>query len=531
MAARTRMTYQSSQSDRRLKNIVVVGGGTAGWLSALYAKSVLPSSNVTVVESEDIGILGAGEGSTPQLIDFFDYVGIPISRLIKETASTIKSGIKFTNWKNDNNYYYHSFLVQNNLGFEGYRLHANSTSAPTSLIGSVIDSEDLSKSDYISKLSEQHKAPFQIRNNSSADSVDPIFRYHSDAVFSVHFDANKLASLLKDVALERGVHHVEGTVSSSVLDAYGDIKQLKLDGHSNTIDVDFIFDCTGFARVFIGKTFNANWKSHADKLPVNAAVPFFLPQDKKIPAYTESIAMKYGWMWKIPLQDRYGCGYVYDSSLISEKQAVEEIESYLGFEPKYPRKDKGGFKFSAGYYTEPWQKNCIAVGLASGFIEPLEATSIWVTIMTLQNALSNLEVMTSRDTRNADQFNKRFVEINNQIADFIYFHYMSNRTDTEFWKKFTVENAPERVKDILSTWEHRLPYYDQHQGELFGMQNWVSIAAGVERLNKNLITKSYNNSPALQEAHRRYKDLKRRQDFTVKNSVDHREFLEEVGNG
>jgi tryptophan halogenase len=234
-------------------------------------------------------------------------------------------------------------------------------------------------------------------------------------------------------------------------------------------------------------------------------------------------------MWKIPTKERYGCGYVYDSSLITEEEAVKEIEEYLGYEPFYPRKNKGGFKFSAGYYEEPWKNNCIAVGLASGFIEPLEATSIWVTIQTLKNVFSNVEVLSSLDDRNARDFNRKFREMSDAVVDFIYFHYMSGRTDTEFWTKFSIENAPDNVKNMLETWEYRLPQFNDFTNEVvWGMGSWMVVAAGIDKLNTDVIKQSYDFSFSQRESANFYSDMKNRQNIALNSCVDHNTFLEEL---
>ena len=519
----------SDSRKRSLQDVVVVGGGTAGWLTALYAKVALPNSNVTVVESDDIGILGAGEGATPQLISVLDYLGIPVSVLISKAGATVKSGIKFTNWKNDGTHYYHPFYVlDNNLGLEGLGVDPHRTSLPPSFVTNVVRDEDVNVIDYISKVCESLKVPFQVRNYPDLDPYNNIYRFHSTALFSLHFDARKLAQTLKEIATDRGIRRVEGTVESTVDNEYGEITQLILKSNNDKIDVDFLFDCTGFARVFSQKKYNSPWHSHSSRLPVDTAIPFFLPHDgEKIPAYTESIAMKYGWMWKIPTQERFGCGYVFDSSLVTAEDAVKEIEELVG----HPIESPKTFKFSAGYLTQPWSNNCIAIGLSSGFIEPLEATSIWTTIMSLQYVFSNVEVLSSTDARHAEHFNSRFSDVNDQIVDFVYFHYMTGRDDTEFWKKFNnLDNAPERVQKMLHDWEYRLPQYDDHLGKLFALLSWLSVGRGIGRLNSKLFKDAYNESPALQTAALGYNLLKNRQDFAATYTIDHSDFLRKVKN-
>lgn len=506
-----------------------MGGGATGWITALYAQRVMPETKITVIESEEIGILGAGEGSTPHLINFLDFVGIPTSDLIKHADATIKNGIKFTNWKNKKDYFYHGFSVFNGLDFDGCNVNENAISINSSFVSNSVFSKNINESSFVNKVSEKNKVLFKEKDQKPSNLLNNILNFETLGYFSVHFNASKLANLLKGVAQDRGIIRVEGTVDSIYEDNNGNISSVGIG--EKRFELDFIFDCSGFARKIIGKHYSSKWKSHSDKLPVDSAVPFFIPikENEPVPAYTEAIAMKYGWMWKIPTKERFGCGYVYDSTLISETQAMQEIEKYLGYEPFYPRKDKGSFKFSAGYYEEPWKNNCIAVGLASGFIEPLEATSIWVTIQSLKAVFSNVENLSFLDKRYASHFNKKFRDMSDEVVDFIYFHYMSKRSDTEFWKKFSIDNAPPKIQKMMESWEYRLPEFDDFNGDsTWGMNSWLVVASGIDQLNSQLIKKSFDISFAHKEAAKSYQYFKEQQDYAVNACVDHKLFLEEL---
>jgi tryptophan halogenase len=350
---------------RSLKNIVVLGGGATGWITALYAERVMPDSTITVIESDEIGILGAGEGSTPHLINFLDFVGIPVSDLVKNADATIKNGIKFTNWNNDGKNFYHGFYIFNNLDFNGCNIHERASSIDSAFVANCVFGDNINDYSFTKKVSEKNKVPFLYKSiNADLMVENPIINFESLSYFSIHFNASKIANYLRDVAVSRGVIRVEGVVDLIKEDETGGISELII--RDQSIPVDFLFDASGFSRFVIGNHYKSKWKSHSDKLPVDSAVPFFIPIDDKepIPTYTEAIAMKYGWMWKIPTVERYGCGYVFDSSLIAVEEAKKEVEEYLGHEIVSPRT----LKFSAGYYEEPWRNNCVAVGLASGFI-------------------------------------------------------------------------------------------------------------------------------------------------------------------
>jgi len=507
-------------------NIVIAGGGTAGWITALYVKTKLPEADVKLVESEEIGILGAGEGTTPTFINFLDSVGIPLSRLIQHTNTTIKNGIKFTNWKNDSSHYYHGFLSSGEVGLNAFD---NPNTLPeTSLLTAINQGEgySLSEIDFLEIYGEKNKVGFELHPEYSGQIIsDPIFKYLMHSYYAAHFDAAKIADLLKEIATsERGIERIEGKIVKVNQDETGDVSEIVL-GSGKAIPVDFIFDCTGFSRKIIGELYSSKWISHQDRLTVNAAIPFFLPMGASIPAYTESLAMKYGWLWKIPLQHRYGCGYVFDSNIVSPDEAKKEVDDLLGFEVESPRT----LKFTAGYYETPWIKNCIAVGLSGGFIEPLEATSIWVSILTLKNALDNLDTFLVRNQETIDEFNKKFVSANSQVMNFIYLHYMSGRKDTDFWKPYQeVERAPEDIQSLLSTWSYRIPEYKDFRGQMFPFESWISVAEGVGRLNTEVYKRTYENNRIFDLVGDSYEVFKNNQKDVASRCADHKEFLEDL---
>ena len=504
------------------KNIVVVGGGSAGWMTALYIKKLYSSFDVTVVESKEIGILGAGEGSTPQIVNFLDTIGVELSDIIKNCDATLKNGIKFTNWNNDGRFFYHPFAVNphTHLSLNGFQ--SDLKTSPI-LVSSLFKDRSYSEVDFMEKVSEQNKIPFVFKN-SSKDSLKN--GYDILAAYSIHFNAMKFANRLKEIGIERGISVIESIIKDINLDKENNVESLTLENNEKVF-CDFVFDCSGFHRLVIGKTFNSKWKSYKDFLPVDSAVPFFIEMTEEIPPYTEAIAMKYGWMWKIPLQNRFGCGYVYDSSLISEEQAIKEIEEYLGYEPTYPRKDKGGFSFNAGYYSEPWINNCLAVGLASNFIEPLEATSIWATIVALDRLLSTPEWLFDVNKEIRNEFNKSVEKMNNEIAEFIYFHYMGERKDTEFWKKFSYENAPGLLKEKIPLWQERLPNtYDT--GTYFQYHSWTLIGVGLNIVNKDLAARYIEKSQKYKESLGSYNYFTHLQNHKLSECINHREFLDNL---
>jgi tryptophan halogenase len=374
----------------------IVGGGTAGWLSALYINKKFPDNSVTVIASSEIGILGAGEGTTPAFMQFLEQVEIPEQELYDNCKATIKRGIKFTNWNGEDDSYFHDF--------------------------------------------------YQNRH-------------------ALHFDASLLAKYLQEVAVSRGVTLLDDEVVD--FKETDKIESLTLKS-GKVVDVDFVFDCSGFRKLFLQ---NRKWNSYADSMPCKRAIPFFLPNDNEnLPDYTESIAMKYGWVWKIPVQGRYGCGYVFDSNLTTDEEAKQEVRDWLGHDIEFPRV----FNFSAGSYDEVWQKNCLAVGLSSGFIEPLEATSIWVQVLLL-----NLFGAVYGTEDGMEKLNSDVRDINEDVLSFLYFHYTTQRTDTEFWRDFKINNKmPQKLQELIQG-----ASTDKYNFNLFPDQSWAAIAIGT-RLTK-----------------------------------------------
>jgi tryptophan halogenase len=447
---------------------VIVGGGTAGWLTALYVKRYYPASPVTVIASSEIGILGAGEGTTPHFITFLKEVNVDLSGILSASKGTLKSGIKFTNWNGDGSHYYHPFSQQE---------HDHTQLGNFWSTTSLFDLEQLSNGRNLNDLiltshaTDQLLSPFRL-DNSMPQGIKAV----TDV--ALHFDANLLAEHLKSIAENRGVTHIDDKVVDFIHNDDNDISQISLE-HAGVIDCDFVFDCSGFHRLIIGKHYNSKWTSYKDSLPVDKAIPFFIPNDiDAIPPVTESIAMKNGWMWKIPVQGRYGCGYVFDSDFITPDQAKQELDELMGYEVESPRT----FSFDPGSYDTTWINNCVAIGLSSGFVEPLEATSIWVTINSLRYWLQSISVITDNNRLARTRYNDKIKGINDAVLEFIHFHYLTKRNDSEFWKTFKTRNiSSTNIEGLLSEVTHSIPgseyFRDFH--DYFPAQAWHYVSCGI----------------------------------------------------
>jgi tryptophan halogenase len=341
--------------------IVVCGGGTAGWLSALMIKKIQPDHEVTVIESSKIGIVGAGEGSTGYLTDIIQGVnwnyGCNEEDFIRETGATIKLGIKHQDWRELGHTYYGPIDGTNNNP-DVTICHALLNDIPAHIA---------SQNGY---LISAGKTNFWHNN-------DTLNNTHSHGY---HFDAHRVGQYFKKIVTQDGVAHIDSEILDVVVDHAG-IKSVNL-ANGNIVTADLFVDCTGFARK-LAKALDINWVSYKEHLPVDTAMPFLVKYkpNEVVEPVTTAWAQKAGWMWKIPTADRYGCGYVFDSNFITNEQAQAEIESVLGHDITPIR----FLKFETGRLEKLWYKNCVSVGLSAAFAEPLEATSIHSTIVQLNS--------------------------------------------------------------------------------------------------------------------------------------------------
>lgn len=497
-----------------MNNIVVVGGGTAGWMTALYTKHILPECNVTVIASEEIGVLGAGESTTPMTIDFLDILKLPLSEVIVETKASVKVAARFTGWNDTGDYYYNPFGADGDLAIESLdRFYYKDFREDCRVFPiSILNKDNQKDYDFNIKLAENNLFPFDSNKNRLAN-------------FAINFDASLMAKYLKNIAInKRGILYIDDIVEEIVNDDAGNISYILT--KKNKVPVDFVFDCSGFNRLIIGKHFNTKWISYKDTLPVDKAFPFFLSHDqvgKGVVPYTNAIAMKYGWMWVTPLQHRYGCGYTFDSSYISVDEAKKEVEEYFGFEVN-PPKPGLFFQFEAGTYEKSWVKNCISIGLASGFIEPLEATSILSGLHNLRNI--HPDIILSASDEDINEYNYRFKKSQEEIVDFIYLHYICTRKDTDFWKNFTINNLmPNSLSEKIKKADNaELLWKDFEDTNIFGLENYLFVIDGNGIMNYDKYIEKYNGK-IKQEEFLNYLRFKINQDQALQYAIDWNAFI------
>lgn len=510
-----------------MKKIVIVGGGTAGWMTALIAQKSLPHAKITLVESDAVGILGAGEGTTPHFVGMTDYVNIPVSDLIQNTSSTIKQGILFDNWNSRSSSFFHGFnLFQDNLKSNVLNYLTTDFAWPSSSVMNYFlwhRDIDLNKVDFVAMASDENKVLFSKNENIAVNN--PIHSFDSYGLFSLHFDAQSIAKFLSRVAQDRGVQRIEGKVNEINLNEFGEIDSVRIES-GQKISGDFFFDCTGFARLLSVKKLGAKWVSFKDSLPAKKAMPFFLDIDpNNIPPYTLARAMSKGWIWKIPLQHRYGCGYVYDPERISDDEVHQEISEFVGFDVEIPRT----FNFEPGYVSEPWTKNCLAVGLSNGFVEPLEATSIFQNLIMLEKFFAEKHKIFSRDTQYKKYFNEDISKDHESIAAFIYLHYITDKKNNNFWKNFTKDyKMPHSLERVVYRLQNGI-IDDTEGSSMFNIDSMLLVAIGNRMLDRKNVSNIYDTSIKHLMLEDHVNKIRASRKNFLDNLVSHSDFLHTMG--
>ncbi len=461
----------------QLGRVVVVGGGTAGWMTALMAHRFLPEAAITVVEDPEVGVIGVGEGTTPHFVQrFLDVVGIPVSLLVQEAGATIKNCFRHTDWNGDGASYHHPFEDHVTPRVDIASVHPD---APWH------DGEF----SFASRACDRERVIFERRPDVDP-TLDAILNLHAHGSFALHFDAVRLAELLGRVATSRGVAHVRGRVGTFERDAAGNVVELRLDD-GRALATDFVFDCSGLARLVVGKLHGTRWHDASPWLPCDRALPFFLPTEAPLPVYSESRAMRNGWLWTIPVQGRLGCGYVFDSRMTSAEACLRELQERLGPTVAPVRT----IDFSPGWFDRPWVHNCVAIGLSSGFLEPLEATSIWFAVVAL-NELFRRQLALGDERARAD-FNAWFGLLMQRGLDFVHLHYLGRRRDTPFWSTFRDRTRrPDGVAQALAPdgWRNWAGDDAGAAGNPlpFPWTSWRAVAGGTGNLDRSAVSRYWH---------------------------------------
>lgn len=468
------------------KKITIVGGGTAGFTTALILKTRFPKFEIKVIRSKNIGIIGVGEGTTEHWHHFMQMVGINAKELVQRADATLKYGVMFEGWTDQP--YMHSVPDQiNELKIGQY---------PAGY-GYMIANEYSIKD-------------FNLKNAWDKQVVN------SEQPYQYHFNTHKLNDFLEEVSISRGISIIDDEIETVNIENNNIVELV-----GNQIYTSDIFiDCTGFKKLLISKL-GAKWQSYSKWLSMNEAIAFPTEDTDEYNPYTLAKALSAGWMWRIPVWGRWGNGYVFNSKYITVEEAKKEVEKELGVEVNIAKH----IKFDPGCLDQSWIGNCIAIGLSSNFVEPLEATSIGSTI---NQVFLLMHYLPNYNKHSIDLYNKNVNLILENIRDFVIIHYLSNKNDSNFWKDLKKTELPLSLKNKLERWKTNLPIRDDVVTTpyvLFHEQNWINVLYGIDWFDE-CVKDEYN---ILNEDYKLYIENKVKDFVSYKFlGTSHKQFLKSV---
>lgn len=443
------------------KSIVIVGGGTAGWMTASYLKKALPKIDVTVIESSNVGTIGVGEATFSTVKLFFDFLGLDESQWMPSCNATYKMAIRFGGWRADGGHFYHPFQRYDvvdgfNLGDWWLRLKRHEEPfdyacfATPALCDAQRSPRFLDGRVYDDNVQDYYLGEVGGHNNIILD-------HKVQYPYAYHFDAGLLAAYLKDYATARGVHRIVDDVAGVVRDEQGWIDHLAT-RETGDLSADLFVDCTGFRGLLINQALGETFLSFSESLLCDRAIALQVPRDIRvhgIDPYTSATALSAGWVWNIPLYGRVGTGYVYSSAFLSQDEAEREFRAHLG--PAADGLRANHIKMRIGRNTNSWVGNCVAIGLSSGFVEPLESTGIFFIqngIEELVNHFPSYEI----DEATVRSYNRVIGDCIDGVRDFLTLHYCaSDRADNDFWRATKQVKPSDFLAERLELWKRRLP--------------------------------------------------------------------------
>ncbi len=486
-----------------IKNVVVVGGGTAGWITAALLKKMLGDLiHITLVESEEIGRVGVGEATIPPIRLLNAALGIDDAEFLRETNATIKLAIKFENWRVQGESYFHSFGVAGKTmafcPFHHLWLRAKAEGCQSSLWDYDLN--------YLCAIANKF-SPLVVRD----PSLEMLYAYH--------FDASLYAAFLRRYSENLGVTRIEGLIQHVELDPdSGHLTQLILKS-GKQINGDLFIDCSGLHALLIQQKLGTGFEDWGHWLPCDRAVA--VPSDRlpETLVYTRSIAHPFGWQWRIPLQHRNGNGMVYSSRYCSDDEAAHTLLSNLDTpaqaEPKF-------IKFRTGRCLKQWNRNVIAVGLSSGFLEPLESTSIHL----IQSAVVRLLKFFPHAgicAADVDEYNHQSKTEYEQVRDFIIMHYhLNERQDSRFWRDTRQMEIPESLARKIKLFSASGRVF-REQDDLFAEASWIQVMLG-----QGIMPRDYHPLANSLSSEKLRESLKNMRDFKMsplEKMPSHDEFL------
>lgn len=448
---------------KKIKNYVIAGGGTAGWMAAaLLSKTMGSEISITLVESEMIGTVGVGEATIPPILRYNSILGVNEAEFMRETMATFKLGIEFENWKSVGHKYLHSFGHAGKdhwtAGFQHFWLAGKKRSMSTDY------------GDYCLEV-------LAANQNRFAQLPDNGLNY------AYHLDASRYAAFLRKLAEQNGVVRREGKIGDVRLHAEtGNIEALQLES-GDVIEGDFFIDCTGFRALLMGKALHVGYDDWTHYLPCDSAVAVQTKSVGPPVPYTRSIAHDAGWQWRIPLQHRTGNGLVYCERYLGKNEAADRLLANVEGETLT---DPLHIRFQTGARRKQWHKNCVVIGLAGGFMEPLESTSIHL----IQKSIMRLiRLMPTTHLVDADirEFNDQTFEDMITIRDFLILHYhVTERRDSPFWRFCAEMEIPDSLQQKIDLFCESARVFRKGE-ELFAENSWTQVMLG-----QGLEPKSYH---------------------------------------
>lgn len=444
------------------RSVVILGGGSAGWMTAnlIHRRWSEHGTKVSLIESSAIGIIGVGEGSTPQLKAFFDTLGIAEADWMPRCNATYKAGIEFSGWSDKPGYerYFHPFPTDVDRFTQGqffYSTRARRTGRDV----------------------PAHPDPFFVQTRIARDGRAPLAppNFPFAVGYGYHFDAHLIGAFLRDFGTERGIEHVDARIASVELSEDGDVKCLVTDD-GRRFEAEFFVDASGFRAAIIEGALKEPHRSFGENLFNDRAVVIPTPWPAGgIQACTRSIAKSAGWIWNIPLTNRIGNGYVYSSRYIGPDDAATELREHLGLKEDAEVRH---LEMRCGRVERSWVRNCLAVGLSQGFLEPLEATALHIVINTVESFLG------AWNDDNRDEYNAAIAGRYEGIRDYLVCHYRTaQRSDTEYWRALAANNAlSDSLKGVITAWftggDLEQEVMRQDIGKFYLPMSWHCMLAG-----------------------------------------------------
>ena len=451
------------RGDQPVRKVTIVGGGTAGWMAAAMLSQWLSQLEISLVESDEIATIGVGEATIPHIRNYLTLAGIDPLRMISETKATFKLGIHFVDWGAPGETYIHGF---GKIGRDMLWLHPHQLwMAARERAPDSVKPFDNYSVNCAASLRNRFAYPDKRNPNSPLADID----------YAYHFDASLFARFLRSESEARGVKRVEGRIVDVVKDPEsGFVNAVKLaDGRE--VEGDLFVDCSGMRGLLIGDALGVGYEDWNQWLLCNRAMAVPCESVSPVTPYTRSTARTAGWQWRIPLQHRIGNGHVYSSDLISDDEAASTLLSNLDGEALA---DPRPVRFAPGRRLKAWDKNVLAIGLSSGFLEPLESTSIHL-IQTGINRVLALFPARGFSQPDIDEYNRQSRFEFEDVRDFIIAHYkVTRRSGEPFWDHVRTMDVPDSLRERMELFQSSGRFFKHGAAELFAEESWVQVLLG-----------------------------------------------------